>query len=78
MNCNQSCKPDKLVRLVSGKEVCTWCPEWARECEAKRLLTYKKAELKEALEKREQVRGKDVTDELRAIMELVSTNTRKK
>lgn len=78
MNCNESCKPNKLLRLVSGKEVCTWCPEWARECEARRLLKYKKAELKEALEKREQIRGKDVTDELRAVMELVSKNARKK
>jgi hypothetical protein len=50
----------------------------ARECEAKRLLTYKKAELKEALEKRERIRGKEVTDALRAVMELVLKNTRKK
>jgi hypothetical protein len=78
MNCNESCKPESLVKLISGKEVCTWCPEWARECEARRLLTYKKVELKEALEKREQIRGKEVTDALRAVMELVLKNARKK
>lgn len=78
MNCNESCKPDQLVKLVNGKEVCTWCPEWALECEARRLVTYKKLELKEALEKREQLRGKESVDKLRAVMELVSKNARKK
>jgi len=77
VNCNESCKPDLLVGLVSGKEVCTWCPEWARECEARRLLTYKKVELKEALEKRELLRGKDVLDKLRAVMQSL-LNKRKK
>lgn len=78
MNCNKSCKPDSLVKLVNGKEVCTWCPEWAVECEAKRLLKYKKSELKEALEKRELIRGKEVTDVLRATMEYISRNSRKR
>lgn len=77
MNCNKFCKPDKPIKLVSGTEVCTWCPDWALECEARRLLTYKKAELKEALEKRELLRGKDVLDKLRAVMQSL-LNKRKK
>jgi hypothetical protein len=71
MNCNKSCKPEQLVKLISGKEVCTWCPEWALECEARRLVKYKAADKREALEKREQIRGKESTDLLRQVMDLV-------
>jgi hypothetical protein len=71
INCNKSCKPESLVKLFGGREVCTWCPDWALECEARRLLKYKSADRAEALMKREEIRGKEATNALRERMTLI-------
>lgn len=60
-----------MVRLVDGREVCNWCPDWALECEARRLLTYPMSARREALVKRDFERGKEATDRLRAVMTAV-------
>lgn len=60
-----------MVRLVTGQEVCNWCPEWALECEARRLLVYPMAARREALVKRDFERGKEATDRLRDVMTAV-------
>ena len=59
------------VKLVTGEEVCNWCPEWALECEARRLLMYPMGPRREALRKREEVRGKAAVDRLRETMKLL-------
>lgn len=38
MPCETCIKPEaQRVRLVDGREVCTWCPDWMRECEARHV-----------------------------------------
>jgi len=59
------------VTLDDGSEVCSNCPEWAKECEAKRLLTYPMMDRMTGLRKREQIRGKKSTDELRETIEML-------
>lgn len=64
------------VTLVSGDEVCNWCPEWALECEARRLLMYPMRVRREALAERDDTRGVANTDRLRAVMKLIHEQTK--
>jgi uncharacterized membrane protein YukC len=58
-----------MVTLEDGSTVCSNCPEWAKECEAKRLLTYPIVDRMEGFREREKIRGKKSTDELKEIVE---------
>jgi hypothetical protein len=58
-----------MVTLADGSEVCSNCPEWAKECEARRLLSYPIVDRMEGLNKREKIRGKESTNDLRAKIE---------
>lgn len=58
-----------MVTLEDGFKVCSACPEWRKECEAKRLLTYPVMDRLEAFKKREQIRGKASTEDLKAMVE---------
>jgi hypothetical protein len=42
MQC-KNCERDKTAKLTDGKQVCTYCPEWLLECEAKELLRLPKS-----------------------------------
>ena len=66
-----------MVRLVDGSEVCNWCPEWALECEARRLLMYPMSVRREALAERDEKRGVANTDRLRAVMKLIHQQTKR-
>lgn len=66
VNCEIS---TQLVSLASGDVVCSACPNWAVECEARRLLTYPAAQRKEAMSKRKEIR-KDIS-QLEAVMKLL-------
>ena len=59
----------KTVTLEDGHTVCSACPEFREECEAKRLLTYPILDRNEGFRKREQIRGKEATDRLKARVE---------
>lgn len=33
-----SCERDKIKHLIDGDLVCSWCPRWRAECEARSVL----------------------------------------
>lgn len=61
LGCQRLENADQCVTLVSGAVVCTYCPAWMLECEARELLKLPKSARIEALKKRELKRG-DVTE----------------
>lgn len=67
----QRCESGPMVTLISGRQVCDYCPEWKTECEARDLLQMPLEKRRNALGKREQERGKASTDQLRAVMTAV-------
>lgn len=67
----QRCEDGPMVTLISGRQVCDFCPEWKLECEARELLKMPLAKRRAALERRERERGKSATDELRDMMTAV-------
>lgn len=58
-----------MVTLEDGYKVCSACPEFRAECEAKKLLTYPAVDCVKALADREKFRGKDSTESLKARIE---------
>ena len=39
MSCDHCTRPDApRVRLVDGRQVCSWCEAWRHECEARAIL----------------------------------------
>lgn len=64
------------VTLCTGETVCNWCPEWALECEARRLLMYPMRVRREALAERDNARGKAQTDRLREMMTVIHNQTK--
>ncbi|NBT57946.1 hypothetical protein EBT16_04095 [bacterium] len=58
-----------MVTLEDGFVVCSSCPEWRKECEAKRLLTYPVVARAEAFREREKIRGAEATYDLKGMVE---------
>lgn len=57
LGCQRLENADQCVTLASGAVVCTYCPAWLIECEARELLAMPKAKRIEELRKRELKRG---------------------
>jgi hypothetical protein len=80
--CNRL-ETDQVVKLIDGTTVCTYCPSWARECEARHILSIPdKVARREYLRGREeagkivkrgilQVRGEKACQELEALVRRV-------
>lgn len=66
LGCQRLENKDQCVTLVSGAVVCTYCPAWLIETEARELLAMPKAKRIEELRKRELKRGN--VDELKKAM----------
>lgn len=69
LGCQRIENADQCVTLASGAVVCTYCPAWLIETEARELLKLPKSARIEALRKRELKRG-DVT-ELKEVMTMI-------
>lgn len=67
----QRCESGPMVTLISGCQVCDFCPEWKIECEARDLLKMPLEPRRKALADREQKRGKASVDNLRSVMTAV-------
>lgn len=63
--CNP-CEKPKIALLSNGQMVCTYCPNWLVECEARHLLAMPLNKRREGLEAREKKRGS--TGELKEAM----------
>lgn len=74
LGCTKLENADQCVTLSTGKVVCTFCPSWMIECEARELLKLPKQARIEALKKRELKRG-DVT-ELKETMTRIFNKTK--
>lgn len=57
LGCQRLKNADQCVTLASGAVVCTYCPAWLIETEARELLAMPKAKRIEELRKRELKRG---------------------
>lgn len=57
LGCQRLENADQCVTLASGAVVCTYCPAWLIETEARELLAMPKAKRIEELRKRELKRG---------------------
>lgn len=57
LGCQRLENKDQCVTLASGAVVCTYCPAWLIETEARELLAMPKAKRIEELRKRELKRG---------------------
>lgn len=57
-----------MVTLHTGSQVCSSCPAWLMECEARHLLEMPLLERREALAAREKKRGKDDVERMKAVM----------
>lgn len=66
LGCQRLENNDQCVTLASGTVVCTYCPAWLIETEARELLAMPKAKRIEELRKRELKRGN--VDELKKAM----------
>lgn len=73
----KGCTREENTSLVSGKRVCSWCPEWALECEAREILRYPLQKRRDLLEDRLKTRGKKGLDQLKEIMAEVFARNRK-
>lgn len=67
----QRCESGPMVTLISGRQVCDFCPEWKLECEARELLKKPLEKRQARLAKLDESRGKASTDQLRAVMTAV-------
>lgn len=74
----QRCESGPMVTLVSGKQVCDFCPELKLECEARQLLKLPLEKRRYELEQREKVRGKASTDQLREALKAVHAHGKAK
>ena len=72
----KGCKRDQDTALVEGDMVCSWCPRWALECEARDLLRRPLWKRRKELAAREEIRGKKSVDALRAAMLAVFNKAR--
>ena len=63
-----------MVTLRDGSTVCSSCPEWMMECEARHLLSMPLAARRAELAERQKKRGAAAVEELKkAMMELHGT-----
>lgn len=63
------CESGPVATLIDGRTVCTWCPDWRRECEARVVLGMAGIEARRAyLAQVERRRGKDETDALAVVI----------
>lgn len=60
-----------LVELSTGQKVCSYCPEWLLECEAKALLELPLSERKRLLLAFEAKRGPKSVEILKSRMTLI-------
>ncbi len=60
MQC-KNCERDKTAKLTDGKQVCTYCPEWLLECEAKELLRLPLDRRRLALQRRTE-KGRNINE----------------
>jgi len=67
----QACEAGPVVTLVSGRTVCTSCPSWRLECEARELLDMLLEARRAALSDREARRGVESVAELKTVMKAV-------
>lgn len=58
----------QCVTLIDGTVVCTWCPAWLLECEARELLRWPLQKRRDFLANAEKQRGKVAIEELKAKM----------
>lgn len=56
INC-KACSREKTVALCHGQSVCTYCPDWLIECEARYLLAMPLSKRRQELLVRHQKRG---------------------
>lgn len=74
-NCDV-CDKSKIKELVDGKMVCSDCNHWARECEARFILSMPKMTRRSMLETREIKRGKASVDRLKEVIHAVFNKQR--
>lgn len=55
-----ACRREKESKLHTGEVVCSWCPRWVTECEARMLLTMPLHKRRDALDVRLAKRGSTV------------------
>ena len=51
--CNRL-ETDQVATLINGTVVCTWCPAWKSECEARHILS-----IPDKVARREYLRGRE-------------------
>jgi hypothetical protein len=74
-DCN-SCTREKTVTLTTGKLACTWCADFAVDCEARFLLKMPLLDRQNALDKRDKIRGN--TNDLRGAMMTIHARQKKR
>jgi hypothetical protein len=72
----QRCETDPMVTLIDGRKVCSYCPDWRLECEARQVaamaaLEQRRAYMVEAQKKR----GQAAYLELARVVSVVFKNT---
>lgn len=64
-----ACTKEKTIKLINGNMVCSYCPSWLIETEARELMNMTLAQRQLALARREKVRGsvEDLKEAMRNI-----------
>ena len=73
-HCTDCKRPDDgedRKRLITGEQVCGYCPKWRNECEARHLLTMRLVDRQKALGDRLRIRGWESVEELKQAMTLI-------
>lgn len=73
----EGCTRTTTVTLHDGRTVCTYCPEWMLETEAKHLLTMRLDKRREALSARVTKRGEESVNILKARMAAIHAQNKK-
>ena len=76
MRCTDSSK-EESVTLVSGQKVCSYCPAWREECEARYLLALPLHKRREQLFVRLKSRGEQGVTKLKDVMRELHARNRK-
>lgn len=66
------CEAGPVATLIDGRTVCTWCPDWRAECEARHILAMpsihdRRAYLADIKTRRGQASHDELADLVRAV-----------
>jgi len=72
-----NCAKEETIKLIDGRRVCNYCPDYLLECEARQLLRLPLWRRREQLDARLKPRGELAVNRLKTVMGQIFERQRK-